>query len=169
MIRRRAHRRDAGVAAVEFALIFGLLLSLLALVFPLGELLLQKMALDRAMSDVIRYATTTADSPEPTANGTPGTTRRPDCAQIDQEVASAYGNNAVPSDFSQISIYGATAGNTPTNICPIGPDGLASGGTVAITVSKTVNLGPLGDLLSIAGITHNSSVTVTAAASGREE
>jgi hypothetical protein len=46
---------------------------------------------------------------------------------------------------------------------------MQSGQTVTVTVSKTVSLGPLGDLLSLAGITHSSSVTVSAAASGREE
>ncbi|HWA66402.1 MAG TPA: hypothetical protein VG899_08545 [Mycobacteriales bacterium] len=158
--RRDAHRttnRDAGVAALEFALIFGLLMSVVALVWPLGEALLQKMQLDRAMSDVIRYATAAPDSPEYDPDGTvdnPTDSRRPSCTQVTNEFYRAVGDS--PSSAYTITI--------PT--CPLNAD---SGQTVTVTVSKTVSLGPLGDLLSIAGITHSSSVTVSAAASGREE
>lgn len=161
MIRRRmnrAERNDAGVAAVEFALVFGLLLSLAAAIWPLGEALLQKMQLDRAMSDVIRYATATPNSPEYDPNGAidnPTDTRRPNCTQVADEFYRAVG------------VSNTTPGYTVT--IPTCPSNLDSGQTVAITVSKTVSLGPLGDLLSIAGITHSSSVTVSAAASGREE
>ena len=59
----RTRRRDGGVATVEFALTFGVLFLVVALVWPIGEMLLQKMALNRAMSDVIRYATATPTSP----------------------------------------------------------------------------------------------------------
>ncbi|HVW80082.1 MAG TPA: TadE/TadG family type IV pilus assembly protein [Mycobacteriales bacterium] len=166
MIRHYAEKRqrcsagrgkDAGVAALEFALIFGLLLSVVALIWPLGEALLQKMQLDRAMSDVIRYATAAPDSPEYDPDGTldnPNGSRRPNCTQVQNEFYRAVGES--PSSAYDITI--------PT--CPSDAD---SGQTVTVTVSKTVSLGPLGDLLSIAGITHSSSVTVSAAASGREE
>lgn len=169
MTRHRADDGEAGVAAVEFALVFSLLLSVVALVWPIGELVLQKMALDRAMSDAIRYATTAPSYPEDNSDGTVGTTRRPTCAQVDQEFAHAYGAGTAPSDFSTIALSGTVGGVSTSDICPAGPHGLRSGDTVTITVSKTVSLGPLGDLLSIAGITHSSSVTVSAAASGREE
>lgn len=169
MTRRHADEPDAGVAAVEFALVFGLLLGVVVLVWPVGELLLQKMALDRAMSDAIRYATTAPSYPEDNADGTTGTTRRPTCAQVGQEFAHAYGGATTPSDFSRIALSGTVGGVPTSDICPDGPHGLRSGDTVTITVSKTESLGPLGDLLSIAGITHSSSVTVSAAASGREE
>jgi Flp pilus assembly protein TadG len=156
--RDMSRRRDQGVAAVEFALVFGLLLSIAAVIWPLGEVLLQKMQLDRAMSDVIRYATAAPDSPEYDPNGVvdnPTNSRRPSCTQVTNEFYRAVGTSNSAPGYS-ISI--------PT--CPINAD---SGQTVTVTVSKTVNLGPLGDLLSIAGITHSSSVTVSAAASGREE
>jgi Flp pilus assembly protein TadG len=166
MIRRRMNQRDpnrsagsdAGVAALEFALIFGLLMSVVALIWPLGEALLQKMQLDRAMSDVVRYATAAPDSPEYDPNGNldnPTDSRRPTCTQVTNEFYRAVGaTNTTPG-------YTITI---PT--CPSNAD---SGQPVNITVSKTVSLGPLGDLLSIAGITHSSSITVSAAASGREE
>lgn len=160
MIRRRMNRteHDSGVAAVEFALIFGLLLSVVALIWPLGEALLQKMQLDRAMSDVIRYATATPNSPEYDPNGVinnPSNSRRPTCTQVINEFYRAAGAKASDPGY--------------TITVPTCPSAMQSGQTVTITVSKTVGLGPLGDLLSIAGITHSSSVTVSAAASGREE
>jgi Flp pilus assembly protein TadG len=169
MIRRPVGDGDTGVAAVEFALVFSLLLVVVALVWPIGELLLQKMALDRAMSDTIRYATTAPSYPEDNADGTSSTVRRPTCQQVDQEFAHAYGGGATTSDFSQMALSGTVSGVPTSDLCPNGPHGLRSGDTVTITVSKTVSLGPLGDLLSIAGITHSSSVTVSAGASGREE
>jgi len=157
---RREIQGDEGVAAVEFALVFSLLLSVLALIYPIGELLLQKMALDRSMSDVIRYATATPNSPEYDPDGAlnnPTNSRRPTCAQVVNEFYRAAGLDS-SDDKSGYTV------SVPT--CPVA---MQSGQTVTVTVSKTVNLGPLGDLLSLAGITHSSSVTVSAAASGREE
>jgi Flp pilus assembly protein TadG len=151
----RTRRRDGGVATVEFALTFGVLFLVVALVWPIGEMLLQKMALNRAMSDVIRYATATPNSPEYDPDGL-ATTRRPTCTQVTNEFFRAAGVGS-----------GSRRGYTVT--IPTCPSALESGQTVNITVSRTANLGPLGDLLSFAGITHSSSVTVTAAASGREE
>ncbi|MGN6474657.1 MAG: TadE/TadG family type IV pilus assembly protein [Mycobacteriales bacterium] len=155
MTRRSGARADAGVAAVEFALVFSLLLILIALVFPIGEMLLQKMALDRAVSDVIRYATASPNSPEYDPDGT-ATTRRPTCTQVTNEFFRAAGVSS-----------GSRGSYTVT--VPLCPSTQVPGTTVTVTVSKTVSLGPLGDLLSIAGITHSSSVTVSAGASGREE
>lgn len=154
----RAKRSDDGVAAVEFALVFTLLLTVVAIVWPLGEMLLQKMALDRAMSDVIRYATATPNSPDynPDDPTYSATGRRPTCAQVTNEFFRAAG-----VDSGSRGSYTVTV--------PTCPSDTHSGQTVTVTVSKTVSLGPLGDLLSIAGITHSSSVTVSAAASGREE
>ncbi|HVT63927.1 MAG TPA: hypothetical protein VHD81_02110 [Mycobacteriales bacterium] len=153
---------DAGVAAIEAALVFGVLLSVVALIYPIGEMLLQKMALDRSMSDVIRYATAAPNSPEYDPDGSinnPTNSRRPTCTQVQNEFNRAYDGSTTGVAPLTITVNG-----TPT--CP---SATQSGQTVTVTVSKTVSLGPLGDLLSIAGITHSSSVTVSAAASGREE
>jgi Flp pilus assembly protein TadG len=158
--RTRNAPKDEGVAAIEFALVFSVLLSVLALIYPLGEVLLQKMALNRAMSDVIRYATATPNSPEYDPDGTlnnPTNSRRPTCAQIYTEFYRAAGVTSAGDKASYTF-------NVPT--CPAA---MQSGQTVTVTVSKTVSLGPLGDLLSLARITHSSTVTVSAAASGREE
>jgi Flp pilus assembly protein TadG len=146
------------VAAVEFAILFSLLLTVIALIWPLGELLLQKMALDRAMSDVIRYATATPNSPDynPDDPTYTATGRRPTCTQVTNEFFRAVGVGS-----------GSRTGYTVT--IPTCPTALQPGQTVTVTVVKAMSLGPLGDLLSIAGITHSSTVTVTAGASGREE
>ncbi|HWC35573.1 MAG TPA: TadE/TadG family type IV pilus assembly protein [Mycobacteriales bacterium] len=155
---RRPRGRDDGVAAVEFALVFTMLLAVIALVYPLGEMLVQKMALDRAMSDVIRYATATPNSAEynPDDPTYSVTGRRPTCAQVTKEF------------YRAANVDSASQGNYTVTI-PACPSATQSGQTVSITVSKPVSLGPLGDLLSFAGITHSSSVTVSAGASGREE
>jgi Flp pilus assembly protein TadG len=159
LLRSGAAGDDSGVAALEFALIFAVLMSVLALIYPLGEMLLQKMALDRAVSDVIRYATATPNSPEYDPDGAitnPTHSRRPTCAQVTNEFWRAA------------DVDSASRGSYTLSI-PTCPAAMQSGQTVTFTVSKTVSLGPLGDLLSFAGITHSSSVTVSAAASGREE
>ncbi|HVT21310.1 MAG TPA: TadE/TadG family type IV pilus assembly protein [Mycobacteriales bacterium] len=156
---RRRWKDESGVAAVEFALVFGVVLLVVAIVFPIGELLLQKMALDRAMSDVIRYATATPNSPEYDPDGTidnPNHSRRPTCTQVINEFYRAANVDSDSRSSYTVSV-------------PDCPSSRESGQPVTITVSKTVSLGPLGDLLSFAGITHSSSVTVSAAASGREE
>jgi Flp pilus assembly protein TadG len=144
------------VATIEFALLIGVLFSLIALAWPLGEAFYQKMALSRAMNDTIRYATATPNTPAYDPDG--GTTdgRRPTCTQVQNEFYRAYGVSADEQSSYTITI-------------PACPNTLDAGQTVSVTVSKTANLGPLGDLLGIAGITHSSSITVSAAASGREE
>lgn len=157
--RTRAAKRDSGVATVEFAMTFGVLFLVIALVWPIGEVLLQKMALSRAMSDVIRYATAAPDTPQYDPDGAitnPTGSRRPNCTQVTNEFFRAAGVGS-----------GSRSGYTVT--VPTCPSSLSPGDNVQVAVTKTVNLGPLGDLLSFAGITHSSSVTVSAAASGREE
>jgi Flp pilus assembly protein TadG len=157
--RRTKLANDSGTAAFEAALVLSVLFGVLALIYPLGEMLLQKMALDRAMSDVIRYSTATPNSPEYDPDGTvnnPTNNRRPSCVQVQNEF------------YRAADVAVADRGSYTVSI-PTCPSALHSGQTVTVTVSKTVSLGPLGDLLSFAGITHSSSVTVSAAASGREE
>jgi hypothetical protein len=122
-------------------------------------MLLQKMALDRAMSDVIRYATAAPNSPEYDPDGAitnPTHSRRPTCTQVTNEFWRAAGVDSGSRGSYTVSV-------------PSCPAALHSGDPVTVTVSKTVSLGPLGDLLSFAGITHSSSVTVSADAFGREE
>jgi hypothetical protein len=122
-------------------------------------MLLEKMALDRAMSDVIRYASAAPNSPEYDPDGTlnnPTNSRRPTCTQVANEFYRVAGVSTDQKSNYTVSV-------------PTCPAAMQSGQTVTVTVSKTVSLGPLGDLLSLAGITHSSSVTVSAGASGREE
>lgn len=151
---RRRQGGDDGLVVVEFALVFGLLVLVLALVWPLGQAYVQKMSVDRALNDVIRYATATPNVPSYDPDDPPGG-RRPTCAQVQHEFFRAYG----------------IANNSPgyTVTVPTCPSASAPGTTITVTVTKTVNLGPVGDLLSLAGITHSSDITVSATASGREE
>ena len=156
-IRSRATRNGAaeGVATLEFALLLGVMMLLIAMTLPIGNAFLQKMRLDRATSDVIRYATATPNTPAYDPDGG-ADGRRPTCTQVTNEFYRAYGlDGESPNDFT-VSIP-----NCPSDLTP--------GQLVSFTVTKTANLGPLGDLLSAAGITHSSSITVSAAASGREE
>lgn len=153
----RASRSDSGVATVEFALLLGVLLGLIALAWPLGSTFASKLTLDRAMNDVVRYATAAPNVPAYDPDGT-ATTRRPTCDEVTHEVYRALGIANNTTAQAQYTI--------PAFTCP---DNLAPGQTFSITVTKTSDLGPLGDLLSMAGITHSSTVAVSATASGREE
>jgi Flp pilus assembly protein TadG len=164
--------RERGVATVEFALLLGVMLLLIALVWPIGNAFAQKLALDHAMSDTIRYATATPNLPgtdaEPgAAAGSDG--RRPDCLQVQEEFTKANGGIA-PSDFTMTAQdpNGVSLGTVCSGAVGNGASTLDPGDTVTINVDKSNALGPIGTLLSIAGI-HSSTVTVTAAASGREE
>jgi Flp pilus assembly protein TadG len=154
--RRVGQPADAGVATIEFALLLGVLMVLIAMAWPLGSAFYQKMALDRAMNDTIRYATATPNVPAYDPDGNPADGRRPTCTQVQNEFFRAYGVGAGQQSQYTVSI-------------PACPNLLDAGQTVWITVTKHANLGPLGDLLGMAGITHSSSITVSAAASGREE
>jgi Flp pilus assembly protein TadG len=151
----RGLRADDGVAAVEFGLLIGVVMLLVALVWPLGDAFMQKMRLERATTDVIRYATATPNTPAYDPAGG-AVSRRPTCAQVEREFYRAYGGAASSTDGVTISI-------------PVCPNNLAPGQTVTVQITKTANLGPFGTLLDAAGITHSSSITVSAAASGREE
>jgi Flp pilus assembly protein TadG len=154
--RRAARAGEDGVATIEFALLSGVLLLLIAMAWPLGSAFYQKMALDRAMNDAIRFATATPNVPAYDPDGNAADGRRPTCSQVQNEFFRAYG-------------VGAGQQGDYTVTMPACPNLLDAGQTVSITVTKNANLGPLGDLLSMAGITHSSSITVSAAASGREE
>jgi Flp pilus assembly protein TadG len=165
-------RRDAGVATVEFALLFGVLMAVVALVWPLGEALTQKMAMDRAMSDVVRYATSTPNSGYPDAITGAISTRRPNCSQMQDEVTSTAGADAkfsITATAPDGTALGVVCSNSTGTASGPGPSGLDSGDSVVITISTSHPLGPLGDLLSITGITPKNTITVSAAASGREE
>jgi hypothetical protein len=164
-------RKDDGVAAVEFALIFGLLTVVAVMVWPLGEALLQKMAVDRSVTDVIQYATNTPNKPAFDVTGqTSPTNRRPTCPQIIEEYFWVSGVK-LPADQQPTSCgpFEYTAANGGQTQVTVSGSPTHAGQTVSITVTKSVPLGPLGDLLSIAGITPTHTVTVSAAASGREE
>jgi hypothetical protein len=153
-VSRRARRRDDGLVVVEFALVFGLLVLVLALVWPLGQAFMQKLSIDRSLNDVIRYATATPNVASYDPDDPPGG-RRPTCTQVEHEFFRSYG---IANDSPGYTV------DVPT--CP---SASAPGTTITVSVTKTVNLGPLGDLLNLAGITHSSDITVSAAASGREE
>jgi Flp pilus assembly protein TadG len=153
----RASGRDEGLATVEFALLAGVLFLLVAFAWPLGSAFFAKYQLERSMNDVVRYATAAPNTPAYDPNGA-ATSRRPTCDEVTHELYRSLGIANDPTAQSQLQI--------PTFTCPIA---LAPGQTFTITVNQTTDLGPLGSLLSVAGITHSSTVTVSAAASGREE
>ena len=153
----RASGRDEGLAAVEFALLSSVLFLLVAFAWPLGSAFFAKLQLERSMNDVVRYATAAPNTPAYDPNGT-ATSRRPTCDQVTKELYRSLGIPNDPTAQSHLQI--------PAFTCP---NALAPGQTFSITVNQTANLGPLGSLLDVAGLTHSSTVTVSAAASGREE
>jgi len=142
-------RGDRGVAAIEFALLFTVMAVVAGLMFPVGQLYLDKIRLGRAAGDALRFATAAPNSP---AYGSSG--RRPSVSDIQNEAVRAYiadgGSGLSPSDVQ-----------VTTSALP--------GGTVTIHISKTDDIGPVGNLLAVAHATSSSSITVSVDASGREE
>jgi Flp pilus assembly protein TadG len=142
-------RDERGAAAVELGMLLALMVLIAAFIYPLGQAFYEKIRLGRAGGDAIRFATAAPNTP---AYGSTG--RRPTVAEIQAEAVRAYteagGSGVTTSDVT------VTGTRRP-------------GDTVTVQITKTVDLGPLGSLLSAMHVTDSQSVTVTVNASGREE
>jgi hypothetical protein len=140
--------RDAGVAALELGLMLTLLFLVLGLVFPLGQMMIEKHRLDRTLADAIRFASAT-----PNTAASDSDARRPSAAAVQAAALKSYhaaggGNDGFSADVSTTSIPGEQ---------------------VEVRLHKDVKLGPLGSLMHGLGFIHTTTVTVSASATGREE
>lgn len=149
-----AHRldtrqRDRGAAAVELGVLLLLMVIAAVFLFPIGQALVERMRLNRATGDAIRFATAAPNTP---AYGSSG--RRPSADEIKAEAVRAYeaagGSGLTTADIDVVT-------------------GRLPGDTVTVRLHKSVNLGPIGSFLSALDITSSQSFTVTVNATGREE
>ena len=147
MSTRRQDQR--GAAAVELGVLLAVMVLVAAFIYPLGQALYEKIRLGRASGDAIRFATAAPNTP---AYGSTG--RRPTVTEIQAEAVRAY-------------TAAGGSGVTPADVAVTGTR--RPGDTVTVRITKTVDLGPLGSLLSAMHVTDSQSVTVTVNASGREE
>lgn len=139
------HDRDAGVAALELALVLGLIFALLALVVPLGVVLRDRLALDRAAGQTIRFATAVKAGER---NNTQ--------AEVAAEAQSAWA--AAGGDGTVTAVLG-----------PLQPDpGCATRRLRTVTLSTPVDLGAFDFLFRVAGTTAGTP-QLTASATSCEE
>lgn len=144
-------RDERGAAAVEMALFAFLLVALLGVVGPLIVAIQEQVALGRAAGSAARFATSTPDRKRTDCDGNGmGRDRRPNSAQVVREAECVrFGSEAPASGFS-VTVSGDPASASP-------------GDEISVTVSNTVDLGPLGSLLG------RDEVTLSATSIGIEE
>lgn len=148
---------ERGVAALELALMLVLLFALVAVCLPLGVAVVHRVALDQATEQTLRFATTAPNTPELGASSPP--CRRPSTAEVAsaaQQALAVDGGGSVLASFS-ITPDSGSAG------CSTNPPGTR----VAVSLVAPVNLGAVGQLLHIVGL--SVPATMTADAFGREE
>jgi Flp pilus assembly protein TadG len=143
---------ERGAAALEMALVLTVLLAVIALVAPLGEIFQQRIRLERVAGSTARFATTV---PDRARYGS--VARRPTTAEVVAEAQRAW--NATGSGPAMAIT--TTVSKSPATAKP--------GDQIDVTVGTTVNLGPFGSVLSFVGLADGTTVTVTAEAVGRQE
>jgi Flp pilus assembly protein TadG len=151
-------RRDRGAAALEMALVLGLLCTTLTITAPLAQVFQRKIVLERVAGSTARFATRVAGN-----SGRYGVAgRRPTFFEVIDKAAAEW--NEVAEAWNA---EGATA---PINVLlSKDPATAHAGELIEVTASTDVDLGLLGSVLSFAGITDGTTVTVTAKAVGRQE
>ncbi|MGH2767830.1 MAG: hypothetical protein ACRDIF_02615 [Actinomycetota bacterium] len=144
-------RDDSGVAAVELALVFTLLVSLLALSAPLILAFGERLRLGRAAGQAARFATSAPDRPRFGSAG-----RRPTSAEVAAEAIRAY--QATGSSSAGITV---SVSANPADALP--------GDQILVTLKKSVDLGPFGFILRLLNLTNRQTAVMTARAVAREE
>ena len=142
-------RNERGAAAVELGVLLALMVLIAAFIYPLGQAYYEKIRLGRAGGDALRFATAAPNTP---AYGS--SARRPSVDDIKNEAVRAYeaaGGSGITTD--DVEVVGT---RNP-------------GDTVTVRITKTVELGPLGSVLTALNVTNSQRITVSVNASGREE
>lgn len=169
----RLHRDERGIAALEMA-VFTLLLFLLAFgAIPLYSMLRASQRVSKASAGTLRYATSVSANGTRTEGGT--LSRRPTFDQIETFARDAAGQ----SDL--VVVVTVCKGETCTEITRDHPEHAApipaaSGDTVHLKLSSTVDLTALGRLANAAAqlsggdpVFPENETTVTSTATAREE
>lgn len=145
MTRRPRAAGDAGLAAVELGLLLTVLLALVALVAPVSFLFYERVQLDRAGGDAIRFATSRSDQARTVATFTVPARELPGASAVRAEQVRAYRGRG--------SLDPGNPVRTTDPVCP-------SGRRVAITLTTTVDVGPFAGLI-LSGGTRTLGTTVT--------
>lgn len=124
---------EKGAAAVEFGLVAGLLVVLIALTGPLAGALAEQLKLGRTAGRAVRFATEAPDRKRYDCAGN-RVARRPTAAEVVAEATCAHYGGATPGPSFAVTVSSE-------------PRAAAPGQPIEVTVSNSVDLGPLGDLL----------------------
>ena len=164
--------RDDGVAAIEMALVTGLLLLLGFGALPILTLAHNYQRVNNASADTLRYATSVDANGHTTTNG--DYTRRPTTEDI-----MKFAQAASQDPTYTVTVTLCPGGDmTRCSVLPISADAstAASGDTVQVTVNKDVDLGLIGSLANAVaslvgqgGIAPQGTVQMSSTSSGREE
>lgn len=170
---RRLTRDDAGVAAVEFAILSSLLMLVAFGALPLYAMAREYQRVTKASSSTLRYATAVAPNGVRTPGGT--LSRRPSYDQIAAFARDAAGDDSV-AVLVRVCKGAACTDIDAASPLASSPIPATSGDTVTVELSSTVDLQVLGRVANAASrVTGNgpafpeNDVTVTSTASAREE
>ncbi len=148
-----SRRADSGLAALEFLLVYLLVLSLLALSVPLVIALQERVRLERAAGHTARFATA---APDRARYGS--VKRRPTIEEVQAEALRAYSliGTADPGATFSVSVS-----DDPRTALP--------GAQITITITRTVSLGTVGVLMRLIGVSQSENIDMTVTALGRQE
>ncbi len=150
---RARREEDSGLAALEFLFVYLLVFSLLALSVPLVIAMQERVRLERTAGHTARFATAAPDRPR-----FGSATRRPSVEDVEAEAFRAYSLIGASDPGANFDVV---VGNDPRTALP--------GDQITITIIKTVDLGLIGALMNVIGVTQSSDIEMTVTAVGRQE
>lgn len=169
----RLRRDDRGIAALEMGIFVTLLMLLAFGALPLYSMLRASQRVSKASAGTLRYATSVASNGTRTAGGT--LSRRPTFDEIQTFARESAHQNDIEV------VVTVCKGATCTDITKDSPDHAApipaaSGDTVKLTISSTVDLSVLGRVANVAAqlsggdpVFPENATTVSSTATAREE
>jgi hypothetical protein len=140
-------------------LFLGVLFALLALIAPLGNLLLAKVHLENAAGEAARYASQDVSS---VATGPLSGDKA--CADAKTAYGDATGNWRCAATVADM-----TAGADPVCTDDVLPGDRRAGSGICIHLHDSVDLGLFGSILSVAGLGSGGTVPIAASAVQRQE
>ena len=170
------HVDDAGVAAVEMAVISTVLLLLAFGALPLFSMGRAYQSTSSAAADSLRYATGVDANAHSTttSSGTVVISRRPTADDVTRFAQAATGDAALSVVVKVCPDGNRAACAAPSD--PSRPLTAASGDTVTVTVTKVVDLSLFGSLANAIGtlvgngdIYPNGNQSISSTSTGREE
>jgi Flp pilus assembly protein TadG len=172
----RPRRGDDGVAAVEMAIVSGVLMFLALGVLPLFALMHGYQKANSATADALRYATSVdanAHVVRTNADGSQVISRRPTRDDITRFAQAAADDSSL---VVSVVVYNGTSTTPRTAAANGDPLEALSGDTVVLTTSKAVDLSLLGSVANAAShlagqgdVFPQDVQTLTSTATGREE